>query len=153
MIKLFKFLSFFSLLSCSVAFGQLSEGVFYKVKKVVDGDTFWLYDSDGDSYKIRLIGVNTPEAYTFGNVREEVGGKEASAYTTSILSGEYVKLEFDVEKYDRYNRVLAYVYLSNGKMLNALLVEKGHAEVVRYYPNVKYFNYFKSIEVKDDKND
>ena len=144
-MKIFNFI-FLCLLSCSFAFGQLSEGVFYKVKKVVDGDTFWLYDSDGDSYKIRLIGVNTPEAYTFGNVREQEGGKEASAYTKYLLEGEYVRLEFDVEKYDRYNRVLAYVWLHNGEMLNAKLVDEGHAEAVRYYPNVKYYNYFKSLE-------
>tara|TARA_R100000734_G_C3315772_1_gene107937 strand:+ start:1648 stop:2082 length:435 start_codon:yes stop_codon:yes gene_type:complete len=142
-IKLtFVFITFF----CLSVFGQLSEGVFYKVKKVVDGDTFWLYDSDWDTYKVRLIGVNTPEAYTFENVTEEVGGKEASAYTRYLIEGEYVRLEFDVEKYDKYNRVLAYVWLHNGEMLNAKLIEKGHAEVVRYYPNVKYFNYFKRLE-------
>ena len=144
-MKIFNFI-FLCLLSCSFAFGQLSEGVFYKVKKVVDGDTFWLYDSDGDSYKIRLIGVNTPEAYTFENVREQEGGKEASAYTRYLLEGEYVRLEFDVEKYDRYNRVLAYVWLHNGEMLNAKLVEDGYAEAVRYYPNVKYYEYFRSLE-------
>ena len=144
-MKIFNFI-FLCLLSCSFAFGQLSEGVFYKVKKVVDGDTFWLYDSDGDSYKIRLIGVNTPEAYTFGNVREQEGGKEASAYTKYLLEGEYVRLEFDVEKYDRYNRVLAYVWLHDGEMLNAKLVEDGYAEAVRYYPNIKYYNYFKNLE-------
>jgi micrococcal nuclease len=144
-MKIFNFI-FLCLLSCSFAFGQLSEGVFYKVKKVVDGDTFWLYDSDGDSYKIRLIGVNTPEAYTFGNVREQEGGKEASAYTKNLIEGEYVRLEFDVEKYDRYNRVLAYVWLHNGEMLNAKLVEDGYAEAVRYYPNVKYYEYFRSLE-------
>ena len=142
-IKLtFVFITFF----CLSVFGQLSEGVFYKVKKVVDGDTFWLYDSDWDTYKVRLIGVNTPEAYTFEDVTEEEGGKEASAYTRYLIQGEYVRLEFDVEKYDKYNRVLAYVWLHNGEMLNAKLVEEGHAEVVRYYPNVKYFNYFKSLE-------
>ena len=146
MIKLIKFLCFLFILSCSVASGQLSEGVYYKVQRVIDGDTFVLYDEDGHSYKIRLIGVNTPEAYDYKHVREEVGGKEASAYTKNLIEGEYVRLEFDLEKYDRYNRVLAYVYLSNGKMLNALLVEKGYAEAVRYYPNVKYYEYFRSLE-------
>ena len=146
MIKLIKFFCFLFILSCSVASGQLSEGVYYKVQRVIDGDTFVLYDEDGHSYKIRLIGVNTPEAYDYKHVREEVGGKEASAYTKNLIEGEYVRLEFDVEKYDRYNRVLAYVWLHNGEMLNAKLVDEGHAEAVRYYPNVKYYNYFKSLE-------
>ena len=89
MIKLIKFLCFLFILSCSVASGQLSEGVYYKVQRVIDGDTFVLYDEDGHSYKIRLIGVNTPEAYDYKHVREEVGGKEASAYTKNLIEGEY----------------------------------------------------------------
>ena len=47
--------------------------------------------------------------------------------------------------YDKYNRLLAYVYLPDGRMLNALLVEKGYAEPARYEPNVRYADYFESL--------
>jgi micrococcal nuclease len=124
-----------SLVSCSQS---------YTVGKVVDGDTFIIMYR-GQQTKVRLIGVDTPEAYDYKNVREEPGGKEASAYTRSLIEGKQVTLEFDHVMYDKYNRLLAYVYLSDGRMLNALLVEKGYAEPARYEPNTKYADYFESL--------
>jgi micrococcal nuclease len=124
-----------SLVSCSQS---------YTVGKVVDGDTFIIMYR-GQQTKVRLIGVDTPEAYDYKNVREELGGKEASAYTRSLIEGKQVTLEFDHVMYDKYNRLLAYVYLSDGRMLNALLVEKGYAEPARYEPNTKYADYFESL--------
>ena len=52
--------------------------------------------------------------------------------------GSYVKLELDIQTHDRYRRLLAYVFLSDDVMLNALLVKEGYAQVMTIPPNVKY---------------
>lgn len=57
-----------------------------------------------------------------------------------------MKLTFDVQKTDRYGRVLAYVYLENGIFLNQYLVEKGYAVVSTFPPNVKYVEVFTKAE-------
>lgn len=64
---------------------------FAPVKKIVDGDTFWLDDGSVKGIKIRLIGVDAPESRkTF---RKEIGffGKEAKAFLKNILAGKNVK--------------------------------------------------------------
>jgi micrococcal nuclease len=46
------------------------------------------------------------------------------------------------EKRDRYGRLLCYVYLRNGKMLNEEIVKAGYASLLTYPPNVKYQSVF-----------
>ncbi|MEM4406424.1 MAG: thermonuclease family protein [Candidatus Methanomethylicaceae archaeon] len=108
-----------------------------KVVSVVDGDTFdcrfgWLRTE-----KIRLIGVDTPETKHPAKGIEYYG-KEASNFTKKMLSGKEIGLEYDVQKLDKYNRVLVYAYLEDGRMFNALLVREGYAQAATYPPNVKY---------------
>lgn len=110
---------------------------FLSVTKVVDGDTFWVYDGSEKGLKIRLIGIDTPET-VHPQKGVEYYGKEASDFAKSLLVGEKVKLEFDIDRTDRYGRTLAYVYLSDGTFLNAELVDKGYAHVMTVPPNVKY---------------
>ncbi len=67
-----------------------------------------------------------------------VMGKSATEYVESLVkSGDLIKIEFDVEQRDRYGRLLGYVYLSNGKMLNEEIVKAGYANVMTIPPNVK----------------
>jgi micrococcal nuclease len=49
-----------------------------------------------------------------------------------------VTIEFDVQTRDRYGRLLGYVYLFNGKMLNEEIVKAGYANLMTYPPIVKY---------------
>ncbi|MCX8060755.1 MAG: thermonuclease family protein, partial [Aquificaceae bacterium] len=66
-------------------------------------------------------------------------GKEAKRFTQSLLpAGGKVYLEFDVQKTDRYGRLLAYVWLSDGRMLNEVIIKEGYAQVYTIPPNVKY---------------
>ena len=60
--------------------------------------------------------------------------------------GTTVKLELDVQPRDKYGRLLAYVYLSDGTMLNALLVQEGYAQVMTIPPNVKYQDLFLKLQ-------
>lgn len=116
------------------------------VTKVSDGDTFWVKHSSGKEEKIRLIGINTPEARNTGRTEVEYFGREASEYAKSLLLNKRVRLEFDVQKYDRYKRTLAYVYLESGQMVNSLLVKQGYARVATYPPNVRYQALFQKLE-------
>ena len=117
-----------------------------EVSKFVDGDTFWISNSKGQQEKIRLIGVDAPE--TRRTAKKEIGffGKEAAAYVVKLLDGKKIRLEYDVGKYDRYKRTLAYVYLEDGTFLNAHLIEYGYAMVMTVPPNVKYAELFVTLQ-------
>lgn len=112
--------------------------IFYTVKKVVDGDTFWIADGSKKGRKIRLLGIDAPESRKTG--RKEIGyyGAEAKNYLQQRLEGKRVRLVYDVQQYDRFHRTLAYVYLEDGTFLNEELIRKGYAVVLTIPPNVKY---------------
>ena len=140
LIFLFTFLFFF-------AKAQLQENTWYKVSKITDGDTFYVTTSSSEKYKIRLIGIDAPETRNVGTkVRKEYFGAEAKIFVTQLLKNKKIKLTFDVQKTDRYGRVLAYVYLENGIFLNQYLVEKGYAVVSTFPPNVKFVEIFTKAE-------
>jgi micrococcal nuclease len=123
-----------------------SQNEWVEVSKFVDGDTFWITNTKEQQEKIRLIGVDAPESRRSG--RKEIGfyGREASAYVERILNGQKIRLEYDVGRYDRYKRTLAYVYLQDGTFLNAHLVENGYAMVMTVPPNVKYADLFVKLQ-------
>ena len=145
------------------------------VTRVVDGDTIVVDICGGNcgnkdhEYKVRLIGVNTPESVASKEYLDKKGttnsaeGKKASDYTKEILSEiSCVYLEADKEPTDKYGRNLYYVWFSvpeneydidvvSTEMLNGLLVKEGYAEVATYKPNVKYADYFEEIESSLEK--
>jgi micrococcal nuclease len=138
-------------------FGQPLELV--TVVKIIDGDTLAV-KYQGKEEKVRLIGMDTPEvSYNRKTKRdmEKSGkdlkaiiaqGKKASAYVkTLVKKGDKVGLEFDVQKIqpakDGYPaRLLAYVYLANGRMLNEEIVRAGYASLMTIPPDVKYQEWF-----------
>lgn len=99
---------------------SLAEGV-YRVERVIDGDTLLLTNHA----RIRLIGVDTPETVKPDHPVEP-WGPEASAFTKAFIAKGAVRLQFDRERLDRYNRFLAYV-LVDDRMLNEELVRAGLA--------------------------
>ncbi len=105
---------------------------FFEVVRVVDGDTFVIRTEQGEK-KVRMIGVDTPETV---DPRKTVQcfGKEASAFTASILEENAVRLEADQTQADTdiYGRLLRYVYLSNGELVNKMLIEEGYAHEYTY---------------------
>lgn len=117
----------------------------YQVTEVVDGDTFKIV-IDGKTQKVRLIGMDTPESVSPDQSKNSEYGVKAFNYTKGLIEGKMVTLEFDVEKTDKYNRLLAYVYLEDGTMLNKKLLEEGYAKLATYPPNVKYVDEFKAIQ-------
>jgi micrococcal nuclease len=88
---------------------------------------------------VRLIGVDTPEVY--GQV--ECYGHEASAFVErAVPLGSSVRYRLGVEERDRYGRALAYLWLSDGRFLNRLLVARGYAQPMTIPPNVEYADLF-----------
>lgn len=100
---------------------------FATIKRVTDGNTLVLSNDE----RVRLIGIDAPESRPNPRVKKQAGmegkdektiiqmGKESTKLVKTLVKpGDEVKLEFDVEKRDRYGRLLAYVYLSDGRMLN-----------------------------------
>lgn len=97
----------------------------FEVVEVVDGDTIKV-DYYGTIESVRIIGVDTPET-KHPNKPVEYYGKEASAFTKSLLDGEDVYLEPDqgdqLER-DKYGRVLAHVWRVEDELLIALKIIK-----------------------------
>lgn len=120
------------------------------VKRVVDGDTLQLETGE----RVRLIGIDTPEMHESDKLyrdsqkaKEDITtikklGRRAYEFTKNLAEGKRVSLEFDVEKYDKYKRLLAYVYLKDGTFINAKIVEAGYASLMTIPPNVKYADLF-----------
>lgn len=111
------------------------------VTRVVDGDTVDVAPAVEGEDRVRLIGVDTPETRD-PDRGEQPYGDESTASTTSELQGQEVGLEFDEERTDRYDRLLAYVYPSSEEMFNETLLEEGYAQVATFPPNVKYVDRF-----------
>jgi micrococcal nuclease len=99
------------------------------VSFVVDGDTLIL----DDGRKIRLIGVDTPETHE-RNQPPEVWGPEATRFARDLVAASQgrVRLQFDDERLDKYNRYLAYVWTGD-KMLNEELIRNGLGEFTPGY--------------------
>ncbi|MBE2278943.1 MAG: thermonuclease family protein [Ignavibacteriaceae bacterium] len=125
------------------------------VTKIVDGDTFRMIYG-GEDISVRLIGIDTPEsrsneravnqATAQNTTVEEITkmGKRSAQFLRKLLPiGTKVKVELDIQKKDRYGRLLAYIYLPDGKMVNEVIVMEGYASVSTYPPNVKYEERFR----------
>lgn len=104
----------------------------YDVIRVVDGDTIHVRIGAAD-VKVRFIGIDTPETVAPGR---PVGcfGPEASAEAHRLMDGRSVYLEYDATqgRLDKYDRTLAYVWLSPTVSVNEALVRGGFAEEYTY---------------------
>lgn len=117
------------------------------VIKVTDGDTVLL----NDNRQLRYIGIDTPETRVKeGDTWKEIPspfGKEATDLNKRLVEGKAVRVEFDVQKTDKYGRLLGYVFV-NGTFVNRKLLEEGYAVLYTYPPNVKYLEEFKDAQEK-----
>ena len=95
-----------------------------KVVRVVDGDTITVLSREGSFQRIRLYGIDCPEA-------AQGGGKAATDFTRQLALYQAVRLSI-VEK-DAHGRSVALAHLPDGRLLNEELVRAGHAWVYRRY--------------------
>lgn len=69
-------------------------------------------------------------------------GPEASKANTALVAGRRVCLEKDISERDRYDRLLRYVWLEDGRLVNEVLVARGFATTDTFPPDVKYVERF-----------
>ena len=103
------------------------------VTEVVDGDTIHVL-LDGRTERLRLIGVDAPEI-DHPDQPAECFAQESASFTRRRLEGGMVHIEFDVERRDRFDRLLGYVFQGR-ELFNATLVSHGFAIERAYPPNL-----------------
>lgn len=116
------------------------------VAKVYDGDTITLKNGQ----RVRLLGMNAPEIesrYRQG----EAGGQAAKKWLQEKLKKGEVFLEYDLQRQDKYQRVLAHLFLENGEHLNTEIVKAGLATLSIIPPNVSYAKELKKAELDAQK--
>lgn len=131
-----------------------------EITRIVDGDTYHVL-LNGKDEKIRLIGIDTPESKRNKKAvkdarrgHEDIDdivamGKEAAAFVKTLIKpGDHVRVEIDARERDQYGRILAYLYLPDGRMLNEAIIRAGYANPLTYPPNVKYQKLF--LEAYED---
>lgn len=122
------------------------------ITKVVDGDT--VYTDKGK--KIRIIGLNAPE-----RGKEELA-EEARERAEDLLLYKVVYLEEDLDKKDKYDRDLRYIWIEKPKNLrfkevkeknfSAILISEGLAKPYTFKPNDKYSDVFLKLCKEAKKN-
>lgn len=120
MTRIFQFIAFICLLSCTTLETTTHDKTAYKVIGVKDGDTIVLL-MDSTEQVVRFSHVDCPE-------KKQPFGTKAKQFVSDKCFGTYVTLIVDEKnKYDRYKRLIAEVVLENGENLNKELVKNGLA--------------------------
>jgi len=107
-----------------------------KVGRVIDGSTIELTTGA----KVGYIGIDIPRDKYF----------QAIEANRQLVEGKTIRLELDVQKQDRYGRVLAYVYVDS-MFVNARLIEEGYARFSAHPQNARHQNIFLDLEEKARK--
>jgi micrococcal nuclease len=115
------------------------------VSRVTDGDTVEIRPALDGTRDVRLIGVDAPET-AYSPRGPQPYGEEAAEFAGERLEGGRVTLRFDVERKDRYGRLLAYLYLPDGSMFNEVLLREGYAQVATFPPNVRHVQRFREAQ-------
>lgn len=126
--------------------------VTYPVIKVHDGDTLTI-TKDGQSVKVRLIGINAPEIYNYQKT-PQCFGTEATKRAQELLEGTSVRIETDPSQdiYDKYGRLLAYAYLPNGTNVAEQLIREGYAHEYTYHLPYRYQKEFRAAQASAKTN-
>ncbi len=100
------------------------------VQRVIDGDTIEIENKTS----VRLLGINTPE-------KSEIYYNEAKKFLEDLVLNKTIILEFSKNKYDMYDRTLAYIFKDN-ENINLKIVEEGFGNF--YFPSGKdkYYKQF-----------
>ena len=135
----------------------------YKMDEVVfeyaiDGDTI-IVKKDDKEFTVRMIGIDTPESKNCDINECTEAGVEAAKYTKEMFTkGQILYLEYDKDRYDKYGRTLAYVWLRDTVntnsyddfrkyCANAIILENTNCVSTYYWPNGKHKSWFEDIEL------
>lgn len=146
----------FAFIGCSAGAAHQSDVTQGVIERWVDGDTIKLKDKT----RVRLLLIDTPESVAPQEERNTQQGADASEWVKEEFpAGMQVWLTYDVERVDKYDRSLAYVWDEDPQgrehdsafvrehMLNARILASGRATVLQVKPNGEaYVSLFKQIE-------
>lgn len=122
-----------------------------KVSRVVDGDTVKVI-YDGKEETVRLLLVDTPETKHPSKPVQPLG-PEASSFAKKRLEGKQIELEFDGPARDKYDRLLAYIWV-DGEMFNQTLLEYGLARLAYVYdPPYTHFEAYMKAQNRAKDNE
>ncbi len=120
------------------------------VDYVTDGDTLTV-NYLGTRERLRLIGIDSPESFDDEKAHRDSArtgeklssilkkGDRSKAYLATVVQrGEKLRVDFDIDKRDRYDRLLGYVYLPSGELLNVKIVRDGYAKPSTNEGNHRY---------------
>jgi len=118
-----------------------------RIIKVNDGDTV-VMRMEGKTYRTRLIGIDAPE------MGQEPWGRKAKKHLRELVkgSGGIVRVEMDITKYDKYDRLLAYLWLDDKTLINELMLRDGYAVLFTIQPNSKHVDRLKKAQYAARKN-
>jgi micrococcal nuclease len=123
---------------------QKYHGRAFTVLEVIDGDTLDIDIPDGKfpDTRIRLLGVDTPET-RHPTIGKMYFGPEATDFTTRAVLGKQVTVLIDTasDERDRYGRLLAYVQLPDGTILNEQLIQNGFGYAYLQFPHSRFDDY------------
>lgn len=124
----------------------------YSVTRFVDGDTITI-DMNGTKETIRMIGVDTPETHK-PNTAVQCYGPAASAFTKNLIGANKVRLEADPtnQNRDRYDRLLRYVYLPDGKLISQELIANGFGFAYTLFPFTKAADFVQAEDAAKQAN-
>ena len=120
------------------------------VTEVIDGDTIKVVFVDpppGIQAKesVRLLGIDAPELQI--STKSEPLATEAREFVIKRVSDSTVYLAFETRWRGDFGRLLAYVFTSEGSLLNAELLSHGLASVYNEEPS-HFHQYFVTLEVE-----
>lgn len=109
----------------------------YEVVRFSDGDTITI-NMNGHNETVRMIGVDTPETH-HPELPVQCYGPAASAFTKNLIGEQKVRLEADPtnQNRDRYDRLLRYVYLADGRLAQEELIKNGYGFAYTQFPFTK----------------
>ncbi len=115
--------------------GLLGAETWFNVQWISDGDTIVLEGGE----RVRYNGINAPEiAHEDHGKSAEPHGNAAKRFNIKLVKAKKVRLEFDIERRDRYGRMLAYVFLPDGTFVNVEMVANGVAYFLAGTVNKRY---------------
>lgn len=106
--------------------------------RVVDGDTL-LVELDGEEERVRLLNIDTPETVHPQQPVQCMGPEAAERMEGLVSPGDQLSLEFDEERTDHYDRLLAGVFLDE-VFINEQMARDGFGAPVHYAPNDRFLD-------------
>ncbi|PIC62823.1 hypothetical protein CSV79_15135 [Sporosarcina sp. P13] len=115
--------------------------------KIIDGDTIKIM-YNGKEQNVRYLLIDTPET-NHPRLGKQPFGDEAKQRNIELIHSGKLEIEFDIgQRYDKYDRLLAYIYV-DGKSVQETLLEEGLARVAYVYPpNTRYLDPYEKAQEK-----